>query len=145
MKQIALSFEQMERLERLGLDTSTASCRLEQWGANKLVDGAVKFLWSELDLCIGYNKDRQECSNYRSYPTFTLQDLLDIIPPRLDKRYQFILCKVGDVWIAEYSYGGCEFSLHTSVYGTALEAAFDMLVWVAKSLYLPKKFLKKTI
>lgn len=129
MKEIALSIDEMKHLQKLGVDTSNAS---------------MYWSFSQSHLSLVSEQGNLKAFEKRSLGigAFTLQDILNIIPPRLNKKYQLILCKVGDKWEAEYSYSKCENTLHSSCCGTTLETAYEMLAWVVENQYLPKKFLK---
>ena len=126
MEDQVLSIEQMKHLQELGADTSKASCHWKIYGYQE-TGHPENFIEKNRTLYLGY------CSgstfNTRCVPTFTLLDLIGLIPPRLKEKYVFHIHKVGDHYHLEYSYPGCDATLHTSYSHNLLEAAYDMYVW----------------
>lgn len=135
MKRQVLTIDQMKRLNELGVDTSIASmywtypvdpeCRTRLTPVGEM--GNLKS-WEERGYGIG---------------AFTLQDLLEIIPPRLEKKYMFLLYKVAPDYICEYSYSSCSNTLNTAPVGTVLDTVYEMLIWVVEHNYIQKKYLIK--
>lgn len=135
MKKQVLTIDQMKRLKAFGVDTSIASmywtypvapehiARLTPVGEK----GNLKS-WEEREYGIG---------------AFTLQDLLEIIPPRLEKKYMFILYKVAPDYICEYSYSSSDSTLNTAPVGAILDTVYEMLIWVVEHNYIQKKYLIK--
>lgn len=116
MKIQALEIDKMLRLKELGIDTCNAS-----------------FYWS-------YNGRRlnmvSEHGNLKAFEqrglgigAFSAQDIIGLMPPRLKGKYVFHIHKVGDHLHMEYSYPGCDYTLHTSYSDNLLDAAYDMFVW----------------
>ena len=93
-----LSVEQMKHLQELGLDTS---------------DGSMCFEWNESDsdnmVVISPDAD----TNYDYYhETYTLQDILDKLPPVI-KKYYWLAIRVSahkGMWYVEYNGRGCTLS-----------------------------------
>lgn len=111
MKDEVLSIEQMKRLQELGINIEV-DARYLNWG--KWVDGPVLSLGvTGLPVC----------------RAFTLLDLLEMMPPRLKEKYVFHIHKVGDHYHLEYSYPGCDATLHSSYSRNLLDAAYDMYLW----------------
>lgn len=127
MNKICLSIEQMQKLKELGVETKDASLC---W-----VCGPEGKYYLSL-----HDEYCYEMAFMNPVPTFTLQDMLEMMPTRLGEKgkYFFSLHKIDENIYLEYSYPGCDYTLHTS-YGSGLDAAFDMLVWLAKNGYLKKK------
>lgn len=124
MKKICLSINQMQVLKGLGVETKDASlCWVRDPEGNYY-----------LSL---HDESCYEMAFMNPVPAFTLQDMIDVMPGRIGKKgeYFFSLHKVDDNIHLEYSYPGCDYTLHTS-YGNGLKAAFEMLVWLARERYL---------
>lgn len=116
MKRQVLEIDKMQHLKELGVATSNAS-----------------FYWS-------YNGHRlnivSEHGNLKAFEqrnlgigAFDVQDIIELIPPRLKEKYVFHIHKIGDHYHLEYSYPGCDATLHTSYSHNLLDAAYDMYIW----------------
>lgn len=126
-KKICLSIEQMQKLRELGVETKDASLC---W-----VCGPEGKYYLSL-----HDEYCYEMAFMNPVPTFTLQDMLELMPSQIKekKTYYLSLHKFEDIIHLEYSYPGCDYTLHTSC-GSYLDAAFDMLVWLAENEYLKKE------
>lgn len=125
MKKQVLEIDKMQHLKELDVDTSNAS-----------------FYWN-------YNSRRlnivSEHGNLKAFEqrklgigAFDVQDIIELIPPRLKEKYVFHIHKVGDHYHLEYSYPGCDATLHTSYSDNLLDAAYDMYNWYLTE-YRPSK------
>ena len=109
-----LSIEQMNHLQELGLDTSDASMCLE-W---KVTDEDNMFVNSIIS-----------DSNYDFYhPTYTLQDILDKLPPSINWNPLII---VGNSVMYSAGYGeGYDHPIRIFKEESLLESAYKMLLWI---------------
>ena len=129
-----LSIEQMSRLKELGVDTSNASmCWIKD--PNGECD----------DRLVVHDEYCCECSGLDPVPTFTLQDMLEMMPFQIyeensDKYHRLYIerakGKVGVLYCHCYSTGDCIFD---SVKENILEAAYSTLCWLAENGYLEKE------
>ena len=108
-----LSIEQMKRLQELGLDTSDASMNLE-WKITDEDNMVVNSIISD--------------SNYDLYhPTYTLQDILDKLPPSINWNPLII---VGNSVMYSAGYGeGYDEPIKIFKEESLLESAYKMLCW----------------
>lgn len=126
MKNQVLSIEQMKHLQELGVDTSKAKMA---WYA---IYETLPNWYNELHI-----RDDVFDKNYPSVPTFTLQDMLDMIPYLLFGKYFFNINKSSHRWwfikytdyLAKDDY---EF-FHGS---NLLEVAYQCLCWLAENNYI---------
>ena len=77
MEKHYLTVEQMNNLQKIGLDCSKASFRYERQ-ADEDDEGHYIFE-PKWHLEMGYN-DSRDCQNWQYMPCFDLQDMLDILP-----------------------------------------------------------------
>lgn len=129
-----LSIEQMQHLQELGLDTSKASMC---WLKDITKEIAEE---KEIDMTIGWFLDFNNPEFYKyewmkGIPTFTLQDILELLPYKIVASYLNIGKKSfsGDVlFYIEYSnFGGYAISHFRSE--SLLDAAYEMLYWCVES------------
>lgn len=119
-----LSIEQMNHLQELGLDTSDASMCLE-W---KVTDEDNMFVNSIIS-----------DSNYDFYhPTYTLQDILDKLPPSIGNN-TLTLQRHGDKWMCLYIEPYTRYSLHMEIKEKCIYAAYNMLCWCIENGYIGKE------
>ena len=123
MKNQVLSIEQMKHLQELGVDTSKASM---VWGGTKD--------WQEL-----YTPRLLEFDTEANYiiETFTLQDMLEIMPYLLFNTYFLNINKSSNKWwfikYTDYlAHDDYEF-WHSS---DLLDVAYQCLCWLAENDYL---------
>lgn len=135
MKDQVLSISQMRHLRDLGVDTSKASmCWLREPNNHTRYEVFV------------HDDDCYEMSCLDPVPTFTLQDLLNIIPSRvLSKSNEVFSLRIEryiDGW--EVYYGTTEDSDGSKLFtpidrDTLLEAAYNMLCYLAENKLLEKE------
>lgn len=121
MNKQVLSIDQMQELIELGIDTSKASCYW--YGTDE-----TEFV------CFGTDMDK-DCGN-EICPTFTLQDILEMLPPVLgtctDLEIKFAFGKIS------YKHPlNCEDTIKFEWdENNILEAAFNMLKWCKQNKHL---------
>lgn len=120
-----LSVEQMKHLQELGLDTS---------------DGSMCFEWNESDSDNMVVTSPDADTNYDYYhETYTLQDILDKLPPVI-KKYYWLAIRVSahkGMWYVEYNERGCTLSYFYSE--NLIDAAYGMLCWCIENGYVRKE------
>lgn len=124
MKKICLSIDQMRQLKELGVETKDASmCWVR--------DPEGKYTLSIHDeYCY-------EMSFMNPVPAFTLQDMIEMMPDRIYHgayEFYFYILKNDMGYVVKYSCGSnlaIKFDRES-----ILDAAFSMLVWLAKHGYL---------
>lgn len=125
MKRQVLEIDKMQRLKELGVATSNAS-----------------FYWSydgrRLNIVSEHGNLKAFEQRELGIGAFSAQDIIGLIPPRLKEKYVFHIHKVGDHYHLEYSYPGCDYTLHTSYSDNLLDAAYDMFVWYLTEYKTPK-------
>lgn len=121
MKQQVLSIEQMKHLQELGLDTSNASMCWTNF------DNETAVLSVHDEYCY-------EMSALQSTPTFTLQDILELLPKAIRDTdgllYEFKMeySTLHKDWDIGYYYYDIILS-YLSEGENILNAAYDMLCW----------------
>ena len=121
MSEQVLSIEQMKHLQELGLNTNYASA----WVKVTKIDGKeVENCWS---LAFGIVPNKFDNMEAETAPTFTLQDILDLLPRQMIDEYASPLMIK------------CTFDLlvqvcYKDIYVTAehediIDAAYEMLCW----------------
>ena len=138
MSKQVLSIEQMKHLKELGVDISRASVswyRILRTGSDTVVTDWFT-VFGTLSICA-------PTMRYETMPTFTLQDILDILP-------KYIL-QDGCTWYAalyiEYennriAYGntdrdGFEIYHEIMIEKDLIDAAYSMLCWCIEQGYIP--------
>lgn len=130
-----LSIEQMRHLQELGLDTSDASmmliaidddsCPLDWETALKAMSAHlydVSFNLFDADSSYYYHSYRKDCG------VFTLQDILDKLPPSINWNPLII---VGNSVMYSAGYGeGYDNPLVVFEEETLLQSAYEMLCWI---------------
>lgn len=140
MSKQVLSIEQMQHMKELGVDTSKASMywvRLVRLPNVKNKEKEVLIDWF-LDLQkehmhVGY--DEYEC-----FPTFTLQDVLDLLPKEIDKdsrNYQLEIYRNPQRYYVSYYWLDNLLILLNEV--EFIDAAYEVLLWVIDNGYLKVK------
>lgn len=142
MRDQVLSIDQMKHLKDLDIDTSEATLYwTRRCHGCKIDDNSTGEWFLSLQkefLAIGF-------TSYEVIPTFTLQELLNILPPRVySKSYEIYSLRIDrylDDW--EIYYKTTEDSdgskLFTPIYrNTLLEAAYEMLCYFAENNLLKK-------
>lgn len=140
MSKQVLSIEQTLRLKELGIDISKGSMywvRLVRLPNVKNKEKEVLIDWF-LDLQkehmhVGY--DEYEC-----FPTFTLQDVLDLLPKEIEKdsrNYQLEIYRNPQrYYVSYYWLDNLLISLNEVEF---IDAAYEMLCWVIDNGYLKVK------
>mgnify|MGYP003593771418 CR=1 FL=1 len=127
MNKRVLSIAQMENLERLGINTSNASMCY------------VFSEESEWKLCINDN-NWYEVSGKKVIPTFTLHDILEILPKEI---YGNCLALELDYCYIEYYYihyeETCSWKSIDFNIEEIMDGVYEMLLWVIEKGYLKTK------
>lgn len=124
-----LSVEQMEHLQELGLDTSDGSmcwCYALSYKNAK---------W-ELEIYEDVIDQKRDSNFWETLPTYTLQDILDKLPPVI-KKYYWLAIRVSahkGMWYVEYNGRGCTLSYFYSE--NLIDAAYEMLCWCIENGYI---------
>ena len=120
-----LSIDQMSQIRKLGIDTSKASMC---W---------VKSPEGEYRLHI-HDEYCYEANFMEPAPTFTLQDILEMMPKEIEGRFLTLCYDYGGYHI-EYSYYYDPMNESQHKGKSFLEAAYNTLCWLAESGYLGKE------
>lgn len=135
MKNQVLSIEQMQELIKLGIDVSTASmCRITNKNTGKYDLRVNRIEW----------KDIYTANYYSVIPTFTLQDILEMLPRTLEfqdvygnTHFEYIEFW-GDCWnqmaVIDPSHPSSPRVTTSNI--SPLRAAFDMLKWCKQNKYI---------
>ncbi len=129
MKNQTLSKEQMDRLEQLGLSTKNASIKVFE-----SIHGDVLYYSSESEELVGVDEDEM----YKHYSTFTLYDILKVLPRTING---CILSIDFDYCCFEYYYYAYDgqTSWHTIYFDSIeniVDGAYETLVWIIENGYL---------
>lgn len=135
MENQVLSIDQMQHLRELGLDTSKASMC---WLKDITKEIAEE---KEIDMTIGWFLDFNNPEFYKyewmkGIPTFTLQDILELLPYKIVASYLHIGRKSFSgnlLFYVEYS-GREQFGSKS-----LLDAAYEMLCWCVENGYIKSK------
>lgn len=141
MKNQTLSIEQMQHLQKLGVDTSNASmvliatdddgCTLD-WGEalDYLKYGQSDVYFNLLDAETGdYDHSyREDCG------VFTLQDVLDKMPYKIDV-YEMNI-RFNGTWIITYERPKDNIALHFAMNKSLIQASYEMLCWYIENIYV---------
>lgn len=127
-----LSVEQMEHLQELGLDTSDGSMC---WCYALFYKNAK---W-ELEIYEDVINQKRNSAFWEIIPTYTLQDILDKLPPVI-KKYYWLAIRVSEykkMWHVEYEGAGCLlFYFHLK---NLIDAAYETLCWCVENGYIGKE------
>mgnify|MGYP003478011607 CR=1 FL=1 len=132
MKDQVLSVEQMQKLKKLGIDDSKAKIYwVRQTNSSKCNDPINGKYF--LSLSKGDNLMRCGFITYETTPTFTLQDMIELMPDDIDYVFSLVISKN---YIA-YRNDDSNVEKHL-IYGddSILENAYNMLVWLAENKYI---------
>lgn len=128
MEKQVLSIEEMNNLKKLGMDTSKASmCYVQSNGENNF------------KLCVN-DKTIHNTSKIKVIPTFTLQDILEIIPFAVQRgtaEYYFTIIKA--IGGFNLIYDERNWELKHLRDGSILNQSYEMLVWLIEDGYLKLK------
>lgn len=142
MRDQVLSIDQMKHLKDLNIDTSEATLYWTRRCHGCKIDDDSTGEWF-----LSLQKEFQVIGfiSYEVIPTFTLQDLLNVIPPRVSSRSNEIFSLRIERCIDEWGvyYRTIEDSdgskLFAPIYGdTLLEAVYEMLCYLAENNLLKK-------
>lgn len=122
-----LTIKEMEKLKNLGIDTSISSMVYVK------INSSIKCIPKDMLECIKDNFDVDVLCE-----TFTLQDIIDIIPMNIDvngKRAGIIIqvSYYDDGWSMRYPY-----SNNSSFNKNLLLSCYKTLCWLAKNGYISK-------
>lgn len=137
MSKQVLSIEQMKHLKELGVDTSKAMMCYRRRARDFRGEEKVG-RWS---LVINQPIIVSNFETYEELPTFTLQDILDILPKEVkdDEGFKFVLKieygPVRRVWYIGYYYDDVVFNGNLCRGENLIDAAYEMLCWCAEHGY----------
>ena len=129
MENQVLSIEQMQKLKELGVDTNKASmCYISKYPSCDFDDGDEIVV-----VCNDFNKRL-----YNEFgPAFTLQDIIELLPYTFNNNYLRIYRSIS---IYYFIYENMNLEDDILEKGrNSLEAAYNMLIWVAENGYLKTK------
>ena len=135
MKNQVLSIEQMRKLKELGVDTSKASMHFLYMPTAKSIMSGVYEVDDEPEVFVSQNGMNHE------HPTFTLQDIIELLTDDVQKAIVFINNEEYFVNCYEIKYD--EENVFKIIYfdniKQLLNACYEMLIWVAENGYLTSK------
>ena len=135
MKNQVLSIEQMRKLKELGVDTSKASMHFLYMPTAKSIMSGVYEVDDEPEVFVSQNGMNHE------HPTFTLQDIIELLTDDVQKAIVFINNEEYFVKCYEIKYD--EENVFKIIYfdniKQLLNACCEMLIWVAENGYLTSK------
>ena len=129
MSKQCLSIEQMQHLKELGVDTSKANVywhNVVKFEKKKTVNEWILSLSSSVPLMM------------KTIPTFTLQDILDLLPATVDDDYRLYIDKGLVLWTVGYVDAVSEI-YEVFRERDLIDAAYEMLCWVIENGYLKVK------
>lgn len=125
MENQVLSIDQMQHLKELGVDTSKASIHWARRSHGSGINDSSKGNWflslQKEFMGVGFTA-------YEVVPTFTLQDIIDILPDSIDNNVLTIRKYTNGVSIS-YEDTYTRSILSISEKEDIIEAAYKMLVW----------------
>ena len=135
MKRIALTIEEMQHLKELGVDTSGASMCYK-----KIIEDPFDFTTDYWKL---YLRDDRTINGHYTKPTFTLQDILEILPTYIEKYdyNQLSIIKHVDGGLSvgyRDQYNWCAYEAFFKCHDI-INAAYNMLCWCAENGYLKQE------
>jgi len=136
MSKQVLSIEQMQHLEELGVDTSKANF---YWHRTKSLNNyndwdEWKLHYGVLRLARGFTK-----INCQYVRTFTLQDILDLLPATVDDDYRLYIDKGLVLWTVGYVDAASEEIYEDFRERDLIDAAYEMLCWCIVNGYVETK------
>ena len=135
MKNQVLSIEQMQKLKELGVDTSKASMHFLYMPTAKSIMSGVYEVDDEPEVFVSQNGMNHE------HPTFTLQDIIELLTDDVQKAIVFINNEEYFVKCYEIKYD--EENVFKIIYfdniKQLLNACCEMLIWVTENGYLTSK------
>lgn len=133
MKNQVLSIEQMQKLKELGVDTSKAGMHFLYMPTAKSIMSGVYEVDDEPEVFVSQNGMNHE------HPTFTLQDVIELLPMRLESSYGYIDLTIQpnmDSSVYVFSYEREDAIICWFFNENILDAAYNMLIWVIENNYL---------
>ncbi len=130
-----LSVEQMKHLQELGLDTGDASMHWQYLPtADAIINGTDEI---EKKPCFFVSQPNMK----HEYPTYTLQDILDKLPKRIETEdYEFELyIYYHENGVSVFYDDGDITQLAFFSKTTLLESAYEMLCWCIENGYVGKE------
>ena len=130
-----LSIEQMKHLQRLGLDTSDASMCWCRAISHKSVT------W-ELEIYEYVINQKLDSNFWETTPTYTLQDILDKLPPIIDEVYWLtleVMDRQKNEWKIKYARINAEHECASFSSEKLIDAAYEMLCWCIGNGYVGKE------
>lgn len=136
MSKQCLNVEQMQHLKELGVDTSNANF---YWHRTKSLNNYEE--WDEWKLYYGVLKLARGFTtiNCEYVRTFTLQDILDLLPATVDDDYRLYIDKGLVFWTIGYVDAVSEEIYEDFRERDLIDAASEMLCWVIENGYLKTK------
>lgn len=126
MEKQVLSIKQMQHLQKLGVDTSKASM------AYYAIYETEPNWFNELRI-----RDEVFDKNYPSIPTFTLQEMLEMMPKAIlidGNRHPIIICVLHKKWLVGYDRANCFITRKNLI-----SALYNRVCWLAKNNYIGGK------
>lgn len=136
MSKQVLSIEQMQHLEELGVDTSKANF---YWHRTKSLNNYND--WDEWKLHYGVLRLARGFTtiNCQYVRTFTLQDILDLLPATVDDDYRLYIDKGLVLWTVGYVDAVSEEIYEDFRERDLIDAAYEMLCWRIVNGYVETK------
>lgn len=131
-----LSIEQMRYLQELGLDTGDASMYWKRVSHGSRIDDKSKGKWF-----LSLQKEFQTCGfmSYETLPAYTLQDILDKLPPIIDEVYWLtleVMDKQKNEWKIKYALINAEHECASFSSEKLIDVAYEMLCWCIEKGYI---------
>lgn len=136
MSKQVLSIEQMNHLQKLGIDTSNASFVKIEYDEH---DGENRHL---ISILVEENHYLNDDSIKESVNVYTLQDILEKLPPIIDEVYWLtleVMDRRKNEWKIKYARINAEYECASFSSESLIDAAYDMLCWLYENDYLPFK------
>lgn len=125
MKNQVLSIDQMQRLKELGVDTSKASIYWARRSHGSRIDDSSKGNWflslQKEFMGVGFTA-------YEVIPTFTLQDIISMLPDSIDNN-MLTIRKNANVVSVSYENLYTRSILSISQEDSLIKSSYEMLVW----------------
>ena len=146
MKNQVLSIEQMQKLKELGVDTSKASMAVYNIyaGEQKEYDIlAANGAFAEKQEHDRFGYGIHNVVSFDKKPVFTLQDIIELLPKTLPHQFLSLTLRItkDSVEYVDYSFFEDVFTEYSECdeKSDILNAAYNMLIWVAENGYLTDK------
>lgn len=135
LKQV-LSIEQMKHLQELGLDTGDASMHWQYLPtADAIINGTDEI---EEEPCLFVSQPNMK----HEYPAYTLQDILDKLPPIIDEVYWLtleVMDRQKNEWKIKYARINAEHECASFSSEKLIDVAYEMLCWCIENGYVGKE------